>query len=143
LQALQLDPKMAVARFGLSDAVSEATRISLRTAAGQDSPKGRLDESERTRLRLQALGWLRAYLELAGKLQGSDERAGWSPASWQTDSAMASVRDPAALAKLPDAEREQWQRLWADVAAQVAADPLGQGRLHAARREWAKAADDY
>jgi hypothetical protein len=29
----------------------------------------------------------------------------WSVAAWQTDSALASVREPAALAKLPDAER--------------------------------------
>ena len=53
------------------------------------------------------------------------------------------MRDPAELAKLPAAEREQWQRLWADVAAQVAADPLEQGRAHAARRDWAQAADCY
>ena len=142
-QALRLNPKLAVSQVGLSATISDATRTVLRAAAGQDSEKGRLDESERTRLRLQALGWLRAYLELAIKLQDSGERAGWSPASWQTDSALASVRDPVELAKLPAAEREQWQLLWADVAAQVAADPLGQGRAHAARREWAQAADGY
>ena len=142
-QALRLDPKLAVAQVGLSATISDATRTALRAAAGQDSEKGRLDESERTRLRLQALGWLRAYLELAIKLQDSGERTGWSPASWQTDSALASVRDPAELAKLPAAEREQWQLLWADVAAQVAADPLEQGRAHAARRDWAQAADCY
>jgi tetratricopeptide (TPR) repeat protein len=59
------------------------------------------------------------------------------------DSALASVRDPAELAKLPVAEREQWQHLWADVAVQAAADPLGQGRARAARRDWAQAADGY
>ena len=142
-QALRLDPKLAVAQVGLSATISDATRTALRAAAGQDSEKGRLDESERTRLRLQALGWLRAYLELAIRLRDSGERTGWSPASWQTDPALASVRDPAELAKLPEAEREQWQRLWADVAAQVAADPLEQGRAHAARRDWAQAADCY
>jgi tetratricopeptide (TPR) repeat protein len=142
-QALRLEPKLAVARVGLSAIISDATRTALRAAAGQDSEKGRLDESVRTRLRLQALGWLRAYLELAIRLQGSGERTAWSPASWQTDSALASVRDPAELAKLPAAEREQWQLLWADVAAHVAADPLEQGRAHAARRDWAQAADCY
>jgi tetratricopeptide (TPR) repeat protein len=40
-------------------------------------------------------------------------------------------------------EDEQWQRLWADVAALVAADPLVQGRAHAARQDWAHAADGY
>ena len=142
-QALRLDPKLGIAQVGLSATISDATRTALRAAAGQDSEKGRLDESERTRLRLQALGWLRAYLELAIRLQDSGERTGWSPANWQTDSALASVRDPAELAKLPAAEREQWQLLWADVAAQVAADPLEQGRAHAARRDWAQAADCY
>jgi hypothetical protein len=37
---------------------------------------------------------------------------------------LVSVRNQASLAKLPDAEREPWQRLWADVAAVVAAEPL-------------------
>jgi tetratricopeptide (TPR) repeat protein len=44
---------------------------------------------------------------------------------------------------LPDDERKQWQRLWADVEALVATDPLEQGRAHAARREWGQAADCY
>jgi len=61
----------------------------------------------------------------------------------QTDDALASVRDPAELAKLPAAEREEWQRLWADVAAVVAADPAVQGPAFAARRSWAQAADCY
>jgi tetratricopeptide (TPR) repeat protein len=44
---------------------------------------------------------------------------------------------------LPAAERAQWQRLWADVTALLAADPLEQGRACAARRGWARAADGY
>src|SRR4051812_17854846 len=39
----------------------------------------------------------RSYLKLAIKLQDSGERAGWSPAGWQTDSALATMRDPAQL----------------------------------------------
>jgi hypothetical protein len=64
-------------------------------------------------------------------------------ATWQTDPALASVRDPEALAKLPDTEREPWQRYWADVAAVVAADPVEQGRARAARRDSTQAADWY
>jgi tetratricopeptide (TPR) repeat protein len=67
----------------------------------------------------------------------------WSLATWQTDPDLASVRDPAALAKLPDSEREQWRHLWTDVAAMLAVDPLEQGKTHAARRDWAQAADCY
>jgi hypothetical protein len=33
------------------------------------------------------------------------------------------VRDPSALAQLPDAERQAWQKLWADVAALLAKEP--------------------
>jgi tetratricopeptide (TPR) repeat protein len=142
-QAVRLNPRLAIDPLGLSDFISDATRTALGAAAGQNAGKGRLDESARRRWRIRALGWLRTYLEHAVKLQQSGERAGWSPASWPTDPAFASVRDPAELAKLPAAEREQWQRLWADVAAQIAADPLGQGWAHAARREWSQAADGY
>jgi len=35
---------------------------------------------------------------------------------WQTDADLAGIRDEAALGKLPAAEREEWRRLWADVA---------------------------
>jgi tetratricopeptide (TPR) repeat protein len=64
-------------------------------------------------------------------------------ADWQTDPALASVRDRVALTKLPDAEREQWQCLWTDVAGLLAADPLEGGLAHAVRREWDKAAGCY
>jgi tetratricopeptide (TPR) repeat protein len=69
--------------------------------------------------------------------------SGWSLSGWQTEPALAGVRDEAALAKLPAAEREQWQGLWADVAALLPSDPLDLGLAHAARREWGKAAACY
>jgi tetratricopeptide (TPR) repeat protein len=53
------------------------------------------------------------------------------------------VRDPVELAKLPDAEGAQWRRFWTDLAAQLAADPLEQGRAQAARRQWDRAANGY
>jgi hypothetical protein len=36
---------------------------------------------------------------------------------WQTDPDLAGVRDQALLAKLPEAERQEWAKLWAEVAA--------------------------
>ena len=36
---------------------------------------------------------------------------------WRIDSDLTSVREPDALAKLPEAERTNWQSLWADVEA--------------------------
>ena len=35
---------------------------------------------------------------------------------WQEDSDLVSVRDAAALDNLPEAERAEWKKLWADVA---------------------------
>src|SRR5439155_17129860 len=62
---------------------------------------------------------------------------------WRQDRALASVRDPAELTRLPAEEREEWQQLWADVAAQIAIDPLEQGHIQAARGQWNRAADGY
>jgi serine/threonine-protein kinase len=143
-QALRLDPTLAVDQSGVSAKLADAAHTALAAAAGHYSEKGRrMDDAERMRWRVRALGWLRTYLDVAVKLQENGEQAGWAPASWRSDSGLASVREPAALANLPAAEREQWQRLWTDVAAHVAADPLALGRTHAARREWAPAADSY
>ena len=35
---------------------------------------------------------------------------------WQQDSDFVGVRGPAALAKLPEVERQPWQTLWTEVA---------------------------
>src|SRR5262249_47284986 len=98
---------------------------------------------DRSAKRRAAVARLRANRELRTKRLQEGKAVAWSVAAWPTDPALASVREPAALAKLPDAERAEWQRLWADVAAIVATDPLGQGQAFAARREWAQAADSY
>jgi hypothetical protein len=45
---------------------------------------------------------------------------------WKADPALAGIRDPKALAGLPDAERAGWQALWAEVDAAIArADAQG------------------
>ena len=121
----------------------EAACANVQAAAGQGSEDARRGEPERAGKRRQALDWLRANLELTARLRNDGEVLAWSLATWLSDPALASVRDPAALAKLPDAEREPWQRLWTDVAASIAADPLEQGREHAARRQWDRAVDGY
>ena len=53
------------------------------------------------------------------------------------------MRDPAILAKLPAAEREQWQKLWSDVSALIAAGPLAQGRVQSARGHSDRAAAEF
>ena len=57
-------------------------------------------------------------------------RSGWKAATpdaraqpvqtvghWKVDVNIAGVRDPLALAKLPEPERKEWQSLWGDVEA--------------------------
>jgi serine/threonine-protein kinase len=118
---------------------------------GRGGDAARLNGKERAALREQALAWLRADRDAWVK-RGRDGDAGGQAAAaqalrgWQRDDDLAGVRDPAALAGLPDAERAEWQALWADVQALVArgpAAPLKQARAQAARKEWAGAAEIY
>ncbi len=88
--------------------------------AGKDEPSP--DEPARAKLRRQALEWLRAEKAVwAALLDGRDPKARAQVARtlrhWQVDTDLAGVRDAAALAKLPEAERKDWQALWADVDA--------------------------
>jgi hypothetical protein len=136
-------PEQALGRPDALGPAYDAARAAVRAAAGHGAETAPLGEPERSAKRRQAWAWLRADLELSTTMLNGGMALLWSLAAWQRDPALASVRDPAALAQLPDAEREPWQRLWADVAAVVAADPLEQGRARAARREWAPAADGY
>jgi tetratricopeptide (TPR) repeat protein len=138
-QAIQLKPDFSRARSDLYHCLYDAARAALRASTSESSQKTPLGEQERVALRRQALERLRASLELRAKNAASR----WGLSSWLTDPALASVREPAALAKLPDAERGPWQSLWADVAAQHAADPVENGMAQAARRDWAKAAAFY
>jgi tetratricopeptide (TPR) repeat protein/tRNA A-37 threonylcarbamoyl transferase component Bud32 len=143
-QGVRLEaPKSTVARNQLVRYRHEAACANVRAAAGQGSEDARRGEPERAGKRRQALDWLRANLELTARLRNDGNVLGWSLATWRSDPALASVRDPAELAKLPDAERELWRRFWMDVAASIAADPIEQGWEHAARRQWDRAVDDY
>jgi serine/threonine-protein kinase len=142
-QAVRLDPKLVGAQTALGHTLYDAARGAIRALARQGAGEGQIGEPERADKRRRALGWLRANLEMTTRMLNEGKAVDWSLSTWHTDPALASVRDQAALAKLPDAEREQWQRLWADVAAHVAADPLEQGRARAGRRDWAGAAEGY
>jgi tetratricopeptide (TPR) repeat protein len=147
-QAFTLEPNSTLVGRNLFSCRYAAACAAVRASAGQGPEETALGEQERVDLRRQALDWLRADVELRTALLKDGKSAdlyavsGWSLSRWQTDPALASVRDGAALTKLPAAEREQWQRFWADVAALLAADPLDPV-AHAARREWDKAADCY
>jgi tetratricopeptide (TPR) repeat protein/tRNA A-37 threonylcarbamoyl transferase component Bud32 len=142
-RALQLEPNLAAAGNDLFNCLFASACAAVQASTGKDS--GRLDEGERAGLRRQALDRLMAGLELRTRLQKDNKQPSWdcSIFPWQTDPALDCVRAPDALAKLPDAEREQWHRLWADVTALLPTDPRGQGTALAERREWDRAADCY
>jgi hypothetical protein len=91
-------------------------------AAGHGEDAAKLDDPERSRLRKQALDWLRA--DLAPRIKqihsaNPTDRAAAQQAlrRWRKDTDLAAIRDSSALAKLPEAERKACTQLWADVAA--------------------------
>jgi hypothetical protein len=103
----------------------EAAGAAALAASGSGAEAAKLDAGAKAGLRKKALEWLRADLDAWAK---RPMNAGSRLREWQQCKELKSVREPAALAKLPDAEREEWQRLWADVAALIAGGPLEQGR---------------
>jgi tetratricopeptide (TPR) repeat protein len=87
---------------------------------GRGKDASDLPDKVRWGLRRRALTWLRADLAAYRRLLETDTGK-FGPMvrervqHWQQDSDFAGVRDPQALAKLPDAEQQDWQKLWADV----------------------------
>lgn len=99
-----------------------AACCAARCAAGEGDDAARLDDKERGRLRRQALDWLSADLALWTKEWDSGQLAARLRVRqvlgyWRQDSELASIRDPAELAKLPLQDREALTKLWAGVAA--------------------------
>jgi tetratricopeptide (TPR) repeat protein len=142
-QAVKLDPKFIPAQDGLGICLHDAACDALKSASNPSTENSPLGEPDRVGLRRQAMDWLRDNLDLTAAMLGRGLKPPWSLSSWQVDPALAAVRGPAELAKLPQSERAQWRRFWAEVAAQIAADPVEHGQACAARREWANAAEGY
>jgi serine/threonine-protein kinase len=89
---------------------------------GQGKDADQLDKKERARLRQQALDWLRAdlkaYRQDMDKVADKDDPAiAQRMRHWLHDAGFAGVRGAAALGRLPEAERADWQRLWQEVEA--------------------------
>jgi WD40 repeat protein/tetratricopeptide (TPR) repeat protein len=94
-----------------------AACAAARAAAGQGTDVPAPDDAAKVKLRQEALDGLRAEYNAWRQLDGP--RAPQSIANelqqWKQDPDLASIRDDAALAGLPEAERKQWQALWNDV----------------------------
>jgi serine/threonine protein kinase/Flp pilus assembly protein TadD len=92
---------------------------------GQGKDADKLDANERGRLRRQALDWLRADLDAwSQSLNREPDKVRpiviQQMRHWLADADFVGVRGPQALAKLPEGERQPWQKLWDDVANTLA-----------------------
>jgi serine/threonine protein kinase/Flp pilus assembly protein TadD len=100
-----------------------AARAAARGAFGKGAPDGgESNPDHRAEQCRRALVWLRADLGRWAQVleQGSAPARATLRRTlryWRQDRALALVRDPRALARLPDAERRAWSELWADVEA--------------------------
>ena len=87
---------------------------------GKDDPPP--DGAARAGWRGKALAWLRADLaawdkSLASGPPQARPKIARTLAHWKADADLAGIRDDEALAGLPEAEREAFRSLWADVEA--------------------------
>jgi hypothetical protein len=95
---------------------------------GRGADAGKLDAAEKARWRQQALAWLAADVAAGGKQLKSwwpreAEQARQVLAWSKKDPDLAGVRDREGLAKLPEAERAGWAKLWAEVDSLLAPTP--------------------
>jgi serine/threonine-protein kinase len=100
----------------------EAACAAAQAAAGQGKDEPPPDDVAKTKLRSQALLWLKAERDARARLLDSrppQARASLvkSLALWKANPGLAPFRDPEAVAKLPETERKDWQALWAEVEA--------------------------
>jgi tetratricopeptide (TPR) repeat protein len=114
-EALESDPKLADEREAQHRYSAACAAALVASGKGEDDPKP--DEDARARLRRQALNWLRAELEAWGRVAmtagpGNKEAVATNLRHWREDPDLAGVRDEAALARLPEAERAEWKALW-------------------------------
>jgi tetratricopeptide (TPR) repeat protein len=118
--AFAADPKLAEDWSGGKR--YDAACCAALAAAGQGNDAKLLPDKVTLMLRRQALRWLHADLVRYREIVAGDKAALWRAVEkkmrvWQQAADLASVRDKAALHKLPDEERQAWRRLWDEVAA--------------------------
>jgi serine/threonine-protein kinase len=127
--AFAADAKLAEDFFAAGHRYIAARHAALAASGqGADAPE---DDKERSRLRGQALGWLRADLALWQKQADSAKAAEREAVRqalrhWQQDADLTVVRDKQALAALPADERARWEKLWAEVMALLRPDAAKQ-----------------
>jgi serine/threonine protein kinase/Flp pilus assembly protein TadD len=84
---------------------------------GKGKDAAQIDDGRREALRGESLHWLRDELaSLSKQERPPPARLEQHLRRWQRDPALAGVREPAEVAKLPDSEQARWGDLWAEVA---------------------------
>ena len=161
--AVRLFEEAFAAEPSLADDVVSASRFEAACAASRAAEQAN-EAPERARLLNEAVTWLRADLAFWSRvLDGGNEpnriqllRAVYP---WRSEASFALIRDPEAILAWPPEQQAQCRALWrevnalvmraeaaapsADVAAQLASDPLSQAREQAAQRDWAGAVSSY
>jgi serine/threonine-protein kinase len=100
----------------------DAARAAALAGCGQGRDAAGLKAADKAELRRQALECLRADVRRLQKccqdaIPADIKEARGMLADLLRDPNLAGVRDKAALAKLPEAERQEWANLWSEVAA--------------------------
>jgi tetratricopeptide (TPR) repeat protein len=118
-QAITANPGLATADNGFR---YDAACAAIQAGSGAGEEAARLNDADRATLRKQALDWLRTDLQawrdlLDREPARSAQVVARKMQHWQRDPDFNSVRRPDALARLPEAERVEWSKLWTDVAA--------------------------
>jgi hypothetical protein len=118
--AFAADPKLADDRKAAH--WCNAACYAALAADGKWEDAAELDDTERTRVRNQALDCLSAALALRTKQLEDGKPADRDEVQqkllhWQQDTDLAGIRDEAAVAKLPLDAQKACTQLWADVAA--------------------------
>jgi serine/threonine-protein kinase len=117
--------------FALKPELAEGTHTRYRYNAacaaalaggGRGEDGAEQGDAERAHWRAQARQWLRADLDawarqLKSSLAADRAQVQAALAWWREDPDLAGLRDPAALDKLPPAERQECSTLWSDQAA--------------------------
>jgi serine/threonine-protein kinase len=117
-EALARDPKLLTDRQA-GHAYRAAVAAALGgVGLGKDEPPP--DDAAKARLRRQALEGLKVELATGTKLleTGSPQTRkdlAQDLTRWKQDRDLVGIRDPEALARLPEAERKEWHALWSEV----------------------------
>ncbi len=119
-EALQAEPKLGDDRQAGHRYNAACAAALAGSGQGTDDPKP--DAAARTRLRGQALDWLKAELAAWAKVLNAGDVQARSVVRqklqhWQADSDLDGVRDREPIEKLPEGERRAWEALWRGVDA--------------------------